>query len=189
MELGVNEEFEEVGAGEAAVLVGGVGGFVVGHAAEEAQQEVGTVKRRIDVFVPQFAEEAAVATVDNLVDDSKVVEGIVEDIAIDMVNYLSLGEIRDADESAYHEVVAVTVPMMPHLGICLFVLGGIASAVGGVTVCKTNTVFVHKVPIGMGEERLSVDHLWRDKFDKRNHNTPPIGGMLVPKGGAKVLVL
>ena len=44
MELGVDEEFEEVGAGEAAVLVVGVGGFVVGHAAEKAQQEIGTVE-------------------------------------------------------------------------------------------------------------------------------------------------
>lgn len=146
-----------------------MGRLELSHAVKESQEDGRSVVGRINPLVAQFAQEAAVAPVDGLIHDAEVGEGIIEHIAVDVVDDFSSGAVRDADEGAYHQIVAVAVAVVAHLGVRFFVRGEVALAVGRVAVSEPRTGFVQKEPVGVCEEHSSIGHFRRNQFDDWNH--------------------
>ena len=157
------KEFEEVAGGETLVLPSGVGGLEVGHTIEVAQ-EIGLREHgRVDTFVAEFAQEAAVAIVDFYRDDTQVDDGIVSDVAVDMVIDFSFAQF--AEEGATDEPMAIGF-VVGEIGINLpadaivaftfsFVEGGF----------EAFAVFVVELSVCSGEKDFAVDFVGRDGFD------------------------
>lgn len=117
------------------------------HAVEEPQQEWNRVPCRVDVLVPQLTQEPAIAKIDGTVNDAQVRKCIVTHVSVDMVNHFAVGHVRNADERAYHEEMAVSVAVMPHLRIGFLVMRNLTFPVGRVAVRQSRTGLVHEVPI------------------------------------------
>lgn len=107
--LGADQHGEEIIAGETVVRSPGVRGLELGHALEETQEEGSAVHHRVDPFVTQFTQEASIATVNGLVDDTDVIQGIIEQISVDVVHYFAYGAIRNVQEGTRHEEMTLFV--------------------------------------------------------------------------------
>ena len=91
LELRTDEDTEELVAGEALVLLMRVGGFPFSHPLEAFEDDAG-VHGNVDAVVAEFAEEAAIATVDGTRNGTEVADVVVEGVAVDMVDGMVLGD-------------------------------------------------------------------------------------------------
>ena len=85
LELRTDEDTEEFVAGETIVLPRCVGGFPFCHPLEAFEDDAG-VHGNVDAVVAEFAEEAAIATVDGTRNGTEVADVVVEGVAVDMVD-------------------------------------------------------------------------------------------------------
>ena len=87
-----DEDTEEFVAGEALVLPMRVGGFPLCHPLEAFEDDAG-VHRDVDAVVAEFAEEAAIATVDGTRNGTEVADVVVEGVAVDVVDGVASRDI------------------------------------------------------------------------------------------------
>ena len=80
-----DKDTEEFVAGETLVLPMRVGGFPLCHPLVALEDDAG-VHGNDDAVVAEFAEEAAVATVDGYQYSTEVADVVVERVAVDMVD-------------------------------------------------------------------------------------------------------
>ena len=141
-----------------------MGGLEVGHTIEVAQEVCLREHGRIDTLVAEFAQEAGVAIVDFFCDDTQVDDGIVGDVAVDMVIDFSFSQF--SEEGAAYKPMAIGVSKMAHGRIDLtadaivaftfsFVEGGF----------EAFTVFVVELSVCSGVKDFAVDFVGRDEFD------------------------
>ena len=162
--LGFDEEFEEGGAVETLVLPVGVSGLVLSHSVKETQEEWRGIIGGVDAFVTQFAYEATVSPVDGLVDDTNVVFGVIEDIAVDMIHHFAFGSIGDVIEGAGREIMTVFVAVLAHFGVRYTSFEG--SPIGFVTMCRLVTCGTDEVAVGVLVECFAVDDFGRHLDDE-----------------------
>ena len=92
-----DEEKKEILAGELIVLPLFVCGFELGHAFVSFEDDAG-VHPDVDAMIPEFAQEAAVTSVDGVLYSSQVVDVVVEGVPVDMVNDEALRNVASESE-------------------------------------------------------------------------------------------
>ena len=97
-EVGSEEDLEEIGAGEAIVLPLCVQGFPFSHAFVAHEDDVGVVHGNVDALVAEFLEKAAVAVVDGSRYSTEVPDGVIEGVAVDMIDSAAFGNRSDESE-------------------------------------------------------------------------------------------
>lgn len=86
-----DEDTEELVAGEAIVLPRCVGCFPLSYPLVTLEDDAG-VHGNDDAVVAEFAEEAAIATVDGTRNGTEVADVVVERVAVDVVDGVSGGD-------------------------------------------------------------------------------------------------
>ncbi len=97
-EVVTEEDLEEIGAGETIVLPLCVQGFPFSHAFVAHEDDVGVVHGNVDALVAEFPEKAAVTEIDLRGDSAEVPDGVVEGVAVDMIDSAAFGNRSDESE-------------------------------------------------------------------------------------------
>ena len=90
-EVRTDKDAEEFVAGETLVLPLLVRSFPLSHPLEAFEDDAG-VHGNVDAVVAEFAEEAAIATVDGTRNGTEVADVVVEGVAVDVVDGVSGGD-------------------------------------------------------------------------------------------------
>ncbi len=98
VEVGSEEDLEEIGAGETSILPLCVQSFPFSHTFVSLEDDIRMVHGNVDAMVAEFLEKAAVTTIDLVGDGTEVPGGVVKCVTVDMVDGVALGDRSDESE-------------------------------------------------------------------------------------------
>ena len=108
-EAGTEEDLEEIGAVETSILPLCVQGFPFRYAFVAHEDDVGVVHGNVDALVAEFLEKAAVAVVDGSRYSTEVPDGVIEGVAVDMIDSAAFGNRSDESEVLKAGEIHITI--------------------------------------------------------------------------------
>ena len=141
------------------VLMPRVTAFKLRHPVEESQQHLRSEHRRVNLLVTQFSKKTAITVVCRSVRDTKISDGVIERVCINVVDNLSLCPVRDVEERAYHQVMAIFETVRRKAWVRFVSSSDLTVAIRRIVMLDAHTVGINEIPVWVSVKDFAFNDL------------------------------